>query len=345
MAFLDNSGDIILDAVLTETGRRRMAEGTFRISKFALGDDEINYAQYELNHPSGSAYEDLEILQTPILEGVTGEASAINYGLLSLTRLNILYLPSLKINTGMSTTEAAQMSGNVFYLAVNGETEQRLTDLSTTYPLGTNGEMLMRANDMGSRKIYIESGIDTIDEPADAAHRQSLINSVGMLDQVFTVSVDRRIFGQMLQLQAGQTFSAGTDSTSAAIIAKDMETSTGMDRRTRGLRRYGDYSIRGLDNLLYAPADPTVRSDPSVLLGPRGSAMAMNFKVWSSMKVQSSAGTPDKFTKLGKTSQVVFADSGYTDKYDYIDTTVYVRGNSSTAAVQVPIRVIRFSGA
>ena len=41
MAFLDNSGDIILDAVLTTLGRRRMAEGRFRITKYAFGDDEI----------------------------------------------------------------------------------------------------------------------------------------------------------------------------------------------------------------------------------------------------------------------------------------------------------------
>ena len=39
MAFLDNSGDIILDAVLTDTGRMRLAkgDGSFRIAKFALG--------------------------------------------------------------------------------------------------------------------------------------------------------------------------------------------------------------------------------------------------------------------------------------------------------------------
>ena len=65
MAFLDNSGDIILDAVLTEAGRRRMAEGNFKITKFALGDDEIDYSLYNKNHASGSAYYDLEILQTP----------------------------------------------------------------------------------------------------------------------------------------------------------------------------------------------------------------------------------------------------------------------------------------
>ena len=63
MAFLDNSGDIILDAVLTDTGRYRLAkgDGSFKIVKFALGDDEINYGLYDKMNPSGSAYYDLEI--------------------------------------------------------------------------------------------------------------------------------------------------------------------------------------------------------------------------------------------------------------------------------------------
>ena len=57
MAFLDNSGDIILDAVLTDTGRLRLArgDGSFRIAKFALGDDEIDYGKYDANDLSGSA--------------------------------------------------------------------------------------------------------------------------------------------------------------------------------------------------------------------------------------------------------------------------------------------------
>jgi hypothetical protein len=41
MGFLDNSGDIILDAVLTDTGRWRLSRGNFKVSKFGLGDDEI----------------------------------------------------------------------------------------------------------------------------------------------------------------------------------------------------------------------------------------------------------------------------------------------------------------
>ena len=58
MGFLDNSGDIILDAVLTDTGRKRLArgDGSFNIAKFALADDEINYGLYNKNNASGSAY-------------------------------------------------------------------------------------------------------------------------------------------------------------------------------------------------------------------------------------------------------------------------------------------------
>jgi len=58
MAFLDNSGDIILDAVLTDLGRERMAAGNFNIAKFALGDEEINYKLW--NH----ADEELQDLTT-----------------------------------------------------------------------------------------------------------------------------------------------------------------------------------------------------------------------------------------------------------------------------------------
>ena len=56
MGFLDNSGDIILDVVLTDHGRKELSkgDGSFKISKFALGDDEIDYALYNTLHPSRS---------------------------------------------------------------------------------------------------------------------------------------------------------------------------------------------------------------------------------------------------------------------------------------------------
>ena len=101
MAFLDNSGDIILDAVLTDTGRKRLAagDGSFKIAKFALGDDEIDYGLYDRNHSSGSAYYDLNILQTPVLEAFTNNTSVLNSKLITYNQNDLLYLPVIKLNT------------------------------------------------------------------------------------------------------------------------------------------------------------------------------------------------------------------------------------------------------
>ena len=114
MAFLDNSGDIILDAVLTETGRVRLSQGQFQIRKFAFGDDEIDYALYDKNHKSGSAYSDLQILQTPIFEAATMSNANINYGLLSLTRNDILYMPTIVPNELVDNSCA--VTSSVYYL-------------------------------------------------------------------------------------------------------------------------------------------------------------------------------------------------------------------------------------
>ena len=48
MAFLDSSTAVI-DAILTRKGRELLArnDGSFQITKFAFGDDEINYQLYD----------------------------------------------------------------------------------------------------------------------------------------------------------------------------------------------------------------------------------------------------------------------------------------------------------
>ena len=66
MAFLDNSGDILLDVVLTDEGRKRLAAGTFKPVKFALGDQEVNYGLYDKTNAEGSAYFDLTLLSLPV---------------------------------------------------------------------------------------------------------------------------------------------------------------------------------------------------------------------------------------------------------------------------------------
>tara|TARA_A100001515_G_scaffold132815_2_gene121553 strand:- start:3848 stop:4750 length:903 start_codon:yes stop_codon:yes gene_type:complete len=126
MAFLDNSGDIILDAVLTDTGRMRLAkgDGSFNIVKFALGDDEINYELYDKNHTSGSAYYDVEILQTPVLEAFTNNASSMKSKLMTISRTNLLYLPVMLRNTtaGLGNANTINVLSVVVDAATSGDT-------------------------------------------------------------------------------------------------------------------------------------------------------------------------------------------------------------------------------
>jgi hypothetical protein len=105
MAFLDNSGDIILDAVLTDAGRQRLAkgDGSFKIVKFALGDDEINYELYDKNDARGSAFYDLEILQSPVFEAFTNNTATMKSKLVTIARNDILYMPVLLLNSDAST--------------------------------------------------------------------------------------------------------------------------------------------------------------------------------------------------------------------------------------------------
>tara|TARA_Y100000592_G_C5454766_1_gene310754 strand:- start:602 stop:1624 length:1023 start_codon:yes stop_codon:yes gene_type:complete len=340
MAFLDNSGDIILDAVLTDLGRKRMANGNFRISKFALGDDEINYSQYDINHPSGSAYSDLQILQTPIFEAVTAQNSAINYGLLSITRTDILYMPSLKINNKFMS--AVMPSGGVYYLPVNTETADVVKKATTSppSPLGSNGEMIIPSlSGMSDKRLYLESGIDAADEEANSITRQALITSTGMLDTAFAVSVDTRFISQVMQLTGQETFNGGENSDTVNIPT--MMQPAGGGTATQNLTNFTTFNVRGVDNLLFAPTAGT-RDDPSAISGPRGTAMAMTFNVRSELAKTSANTRPNAFTKYGKISQTVFGGSA---KFDYIDTIVYISGLSSTATIQVPIRILRYSGA
>ena len=178
MAFLDNSGDIILDAVLTDTGRMRLAkgDGSFNITKFALGDDEINYSLYDKNHTSGSAYYDIEILQTPVLEAFTNNTSTMKSKLLSISRTNLLYLPVMRRNTTVGLSDNS--TNSILSLMVDQSTTTDVNLLSSG-SVGINGYQLAQsANsvvfDQGIESTALGSGDDT-DLDADLVETQYIL--------------------------------------------------------------------------------------------------------------------------------------------------------------------------
>jgi hypothetical protein len=108
MGFLDNSNDILVDAVLTDTGREFLArnDGSFEIVRFSFGDDEIDYTLFNVN--TGSLQQDVNILNTPIFEASINEKFALKYQLLSISNPDLKYLPSLaasvaSVNLGEKT--------------------------------------------------------------------------------------------------------------------------------------------------------------------------------------------------------------------------------------------------
>jgi hypothetical protein len=83
-----NNAVVTVDAILTKKGRELLArnDGSFRITQFALADDEIDYTLYNVNHPSGSAFYGEAIENMPLLEAFPDETQVMKYKLVTLPR-------------------------------------------------------------------------------------------------------------------------------------------------------------------------------------------------------------------------------------------------------------------
>ena len=87
MGYLNNAV-ITVDAILTNKGRELLArgDGSFKITQFALSDDEIDYTLYNPTHPSGSAFYGEAIEGMPLLEAFPETTQNLRYKLITLPR-------------------------------------------------------------------------------------------------------------------------------------------------------------------------------------------------------------------------------------------------------------------
>jgi hypothetical protein len=111
MGYLNNQ-IITVDAILTKKGRELLAknDGSFRITQFALSDDEIDYTLYNPNNPSGSAYYGQAIEGMPLLEAFSDETQIMKYLLTTLPR-GTAKIPIINIGyTNITLKQGASLS-------------------------------------------------------------------------------------------------------------------------------------------------------------------------------------------------------------------------------------------
>tara|TARA_R110002050_G_scaffold19025_2_gene54969 strand:- start:3037 stop:3714 length:678 start_codon:yes stop_codon:yes gene_type:complete len=104
MGYLDNTS-VIVDAILTKKGRELLSrqDGSFRVTQFALADDEIDYTLYNESHPNGSAFYGEAIEALPLIEAIPNENNTMVSKLVTLprgtTKIPVINVQSNKIET------------------------------------------------------------------------------------------------------------------------------------------------------------------------------------------------------------------------------------------------------
>jgi hypothetical protein len=338
MAFLDNSGDIILDAVLTDEGRRRLAagDGSFRIAKFGLGDDEIDYSLYEnSNHPdgrhaSGSAYYDLAILQSPVLEAFTNNAGSVRSKLINYTRNDFLYLPVIELNYIKKKTTSTAYWAPAYNGPVPAGGYLVTSDVATSQAFSAADKaagivMADTANVQSEAPIIFDQGLDSVDLSA-------AMMDIGdpRRENQYMLEVDNRLFDIM----------PSTNETGLATPSyiDDDQIATYLFMKNTNPQYFApnaamvDFNLVNNGNVTAAQESPIGNST----LGTGRFGTRFGLKLRASLDTQTSTNL---FTTLGGTASYI-ANSVSTSFY-YIDTVLRLTGYTTGYRVDIPLRLLK----
>ena len=182
MGYLNNQV-VTVDAILTTKGRELLAknDGSFRITQFALADDEIDYTLYNPNHPSGSAFYGEAIQNMPLLEAFPQETQIMKYKLATLPR-GTAKLPVLDLGySAISLQQGAALS----------ITPQTLNYLGNTQTYETSGYSAT-ISDVRLLSTYTGVGINTT----------AATNANASSTTTLGTNVSKTIIGTQLNLRA-----------------------------------------------------------------------------------------------------------------------------------------------
>jgi hypothetical protein len=240
MAFIDNSGDIILDAVLTDAGRKRLAagDGSFRIAKFALGDDEIDYSLYN-----------------------TGDTSVLKNKLLTYADNSLLYLPVIKLNNKTGDTGHQTLASGGYRASVDTTTSTLVTN-QLGDGFGTAGYR-NAAQDAGPgvSRISFDQGLDS----ADLSLASLSTTQRNLMETQYIVEVDNRL----LQLTTGD------GSLATPTFIDDDSVASYYFSMNSNPDYFADYNLEninpdvGIATKVIGPTDTTGRLGPRFFFGLR----------------------------------------------------------------------------
>ena len=180
MGYLNNTV-ITVDAILTKKGREALArnDGSFRITQFALSDDEIDYTLYNPTHPSGSAFYGEAIEGMPLLEAFPDDQQIMKYKLATLPR-GTAKLPIL--NLGYDAITLKQGAS----LSITPQTLNYLDNVST---FETSGYVATIAD------VRLVSSFEGLGINTQAAIDQNSTSTVG-------TNVSKTVIGTQISLRA-----------------------------------------------------------------------------------------------------------------------------------------------
>lgn len=183
MGYLNNQV-VTIDAILTKKGRELLAkgDGTFKITQFALSDDEIDYTLYNPSHPSGSAYYGEAIENMPLLEAFPDETQIMKYKLATLPR-GTAKMPIISL--GLESVVLKQTAAT----QITPQTLNYLDNNRTSEPSG----YVFTISDVRLMSSFNATGIDT-----EAAQLLNTSNST----VTNGTNVSKTVIGTTLSLRA-----------------------------------------------------------------------------------------------------------------------------------------------
>ena len=328
-SFQDNSGDIILDAVLTDVGRQRLArgDGSFNVFRFALGDDEINHGLYDTT--ASASAKDLKILQSPIFEAFTNAATALKYKLISNPNPDLLYLPVARVNTQPKqaggkggfpyAASALNASTTNQYVVLANQTavDQYIGESVSNTEKGIPDGFIVgtSAKEAASYPIVVDQGLDS---PAISNQQVDKLTS-DLIETTYIVQMDNRLLklGTLDGKPYKESF-VDTDNIATYVVPK-----------IKNGKITGFYSDG---------ANTEKESGLSPIQGPRGDTIRLPLHAALDATVDTTL-----YTRIGTVK------SGYHTKVtpnkdaSAIDTVVRLTGFDTGITVDIPVRVIRTS--